>query len=169
MTDNVHIKSNNADADCQKAIFWADSNLLVLEIEPVVYLEDQIMWGDFIEIVMEGSLMRSGVIRGHAKIVSQDTTYRDELTGQRMVFESETDSTRKVIVFGQATSLYHIKREEEEQGEDGLNRVLGDRIILYFKNKQLHRIKIESSPGLSLGTYRSLQQQNSDSLGRRDQ
>lgn len=154
VSDSVRIEKDDWKAVCQSAEYHSEEELLFLEQTPVVWYRDQEMRGDTIDIQLKGVQFREGVIRGKAQIVSRDSTFEDILKGQHITIEAyytNEDTIQKVIVKGQASSLYHIFDEEEK--EQGINSVTGDRIVLTFIGDHLERVKVESDPGQSTGIF----------------
>lgn len=154
VSDSVRIEKDDWRAVCQSAEYHSEEDLLFLEETPVVWYRDQEMRGDSIDIRLKEVEFQEGVIRGNAQIVSGDSTFEDVLKGQEITIEAyytSEDTIQKVIVRGQASSLYHIFDEEEK--EQGVNSVTGDRIVLTFIGDHLERVKVESDPGHSTGIF----------------
>ena len=154
VTDSVRIEKGDLIAVCQRAEYRPDDDLLILEKTPMVWHRDQEMVGNRIDIQLDDLQFRGGIIQGDAEIISRDSTYQDILKGQRITVEVDQDTIRKVVVDGQASSLYHIFEEgDDERVEQGVNSVTGDRIILTFAGDQLVRVIVESDPGQCMGTF----------------
>ena len=151
VTDSVRIEKGDLKGSCQKAEYRSRENVLVLEKMPVVWQRGQRMQGDRIDIRLEGVRFQGGFIQGKAEIVSTDSTLEDVLKGQQILVEARDDTIRKVIVEGQASSLYHVV--DEDDLDQGVNSVTGDRIILTFDGDRLDQVKVESSPGQCTGVY----------------
>lgn len=151
VTDSVQMNKGDLSASCRKAEYLSDENRLLLEEMPLVLHRNQEMRGTRIDVLLEGIEFKGGVIHGDAEIVSVDTSYKDILTGQTITIEAEKDTIRKVIVEGQATSVYHV--QDEERGEEGVNTVSGDRIVIGFQGTKLARVLVESDPGQCTGVY----------------
>ena len=154
VSDSVRLEKDDWKAVCQSAEYHSEKDLLFLEKRPIVWYRDQEMRGDTIDIRLKEVQFREGIIRGNAQIVSRDSTFEDVLKGQQITIEvyyTSEDTIQTVIVEGQASSLYHIFNEEER--EQGVNSVTGDRIVLTFIGDHLERVKVESDPGQSTGIF----------------
>lgn len=169
LTDSVRIEKGDLKAACRTAEYRAADSLLVLYERPVVWYREQVMQGDSIDVRLDGVQFMGSTIRGRAQIVSVDNTLRDELKGRRIIIEAyytEQDTIRKVFVEGQASSLYHVDLEEEN--ERGMNTVTGDRIIITIRGDQFERVQVESSPGQCTGVYTPNQERAKELKGTKD-
>ena len=154
VTDSVQIDKGNLRAVCLKADYMAQADSLILDETPIVWHRDHEMRGDHIDILLDGVDFHGGIIRGNAEIISKDSTTEDLLEGAEIFVEVHRDTIRKVVVEGQARSVYHVFEEDDrERREQGTNTVTGDRLILMFKDEQLDRVLVESDPAQSTGTY----------------
>ena len=151
VTDSVSIQKGDLIANCQRAEYQSESELLILLDTPEIMHRNQIMYGDTIDILLKEVHFQGAVIRGHALIVSTDSTFQDKLEGQKITVEAIDDTIRKVIVENQAKSYYHIFNEEDEF--QGVNSVTGDHIILDFDKDDLKEITVMSDPGQCTGVY----------------
>jgi len=151
-TDNVLIIKNNMKAICQKANYSADTELLKLEGFPIVWQNNQEMKGNTILIQLEGVNFSGGEILGKGEIITIDSTREDILRGQHIEIIASNDTVRQLIVSDQASSIYHVK--DQESGEEGINSVSGDQILIFFIQGELERVKVTSQPGQSNGIYK---------------
>jgi lipopolysaccharide export system protein LptA len=169
LTDSVRIEKGDLKATCRTAEYRAADSLLVLYEKPVVWYREQVMRGDTIGVRLDGIQFTGSTLWGHAQIISADSTLRDELKGRRILIEAyytEQDTIRKIFVEGQASSLYHVDIEEEN--ERGVNAVTGDRIIITIRGDQFERVEVESSPGQCTGMYTPVQERARELKGKKD-
>ena len=152
VTDSVRIVKGDFTASCERTEYLSETDLLILQESPVVRHRQQEMRGESIDIHLDEIQLRGGEIKGHAEIVSKDSTYEDVLSGEIIRFEVSEDTIRSVIIQGQATSIYHVLDEETQ--EQGVNTVTGDRIVLTFDGEKLARVRVESDPGQCTGQYK---------------
>ena len=155
VTDSVRIEKGDLNASCRQAEYRTEEDVLILQEMPVVWHRDQHMRGDRIDILLDELDFKGGLIQGNAEIISKDSTYEDVLKGRQITVEASRDTIRKVVIEGQASSVYHVFDEErEDRQEQGINTVTGDRLILTFDRDRLDRVNVESTPAQSTGTYR---------------
>jgi len=149
ITDSVKIVKKDLKADCGKGIFFVQKDTLILLNSPVVKQKRHLMKGDTIDICIRNMNFNGGIIQGTAEIISKDNTSQDELKGNKINIFAENDTIKEVLVIGQASSVYHIKEEDER----GKNLLTGDKIKLIFKNDSLKEVNVFSDPGLCTGKY----------------
>ncbi len=155
VTDSVRIEKGDLNASCRLAEYRTEEDVLILQEMPFVWHRDQHMRGDRIDILLDELDFKGSVIQGNAEIISKDSTYEDILKGRQITIEASRDTIRKVVIEGQASSVYHVfDEEQEERQEQGINTVTGDRLILTFDGDRLDRVNVESTPAQSTGTYR---------------
>jgi len=74
----------------------------------------------------------------------------DILTGEDILVNIKDDQIDSVTVTGKATSYYHVIEEGKEKG---LNKVLGDRLMMSLKGGQLKKVNVFSKPSISAGVF----------------
>ena len=154
VTDSVRIEKGDLIASCRQAEYRTEEDALILLEMPVVWHRDQQMRGDRIDIQLEELDFRGGLIEGNAEIISKDSTYEDVLKGRQITVEASRDTIRKVVIEGQASSVYHVfDEDQQERQEQGINTVTGDRLVLTFDGDRLDRVNVESNPAQSTGTF----------------
>lgn len=155
VSDSVRIEKDELRAICQKAEYHAEGDSLILEDLPVVWHRDHEMRGERIDILLDGVNFQGGIIQGRAEVISSDSLYKDVLKGGEIVVEVRRDTIRKVIIDGQASSLYHVFEEGPKgRTEQGVNTVTGDRIELFFDGDRLDRVVVKSSPARCSGIFK---------------
>jgi lipopolysaccharide export system protein LptA len=151
VSDSVSIEKGDLKALCNRAEYFSEKQILVLNGKPVVWKQDQEMCGDQIDIRLDETRFTGGIIQGSARVVSTDSVYQDVLEGKMIRIEAVRDTIEKVIVEGQASSVYHIF--DEESNEQGTNTTTGDKIVLDFEGDRLKKVSVESRPGQCTGLF----------------
>jgi hypothetical protein len=151
VTDSVRIIKGEMKAFCSRAEYRYDQDWVILEDLPILWYQDQEMKGERITIQLKETRFEGGVIEGKAMIVSHDSTFQDHLQGNQITVIAEEDTVRRVIVDGQAISHYHVI--DEEEGQQGVNRITGDQIILVFDGDKLDQVTVLSNPGVCEGVF----------------
>lgn len=155
VTDSVRIEKGDLSAVCQRAEYRSKGDSLILEKLPVVWHRGHEMRGERIDILLDGIRFQGGIIQGRAEVVSTDSLARDVLKGREIHVEVRRDTIRRVVVDGQASSLYHVFEEDRKgRTEQGMNTVTGDRIELFFDGDRLDRVVVKSDPAKCSGTYK---------------
>jgi len=95
------------------------------------------------------------VVKDRALVMSRvDTLGTDnrynKLSGEQITMFFKDQELNKVIVENKATSFYYVFEEGEEKG---MNKIIGDKIIVQIKNRKIVDIWIKSNPQLSEGIF----------------
>ena len=151
VSDSVSLEKGNLRAICNQAEYLTDEQSLILRMDPIVWQQNQEMRGDQIDIWLDGTEFRGGIIQGNAKVVSMDSVYQDVLEGRTIQIKAVRDTIEKVIIEGQASSVYHIF--DEDGVEQGTNTTTGDKIVLDFNSDRLQKVIVESHPGQCTGQF----------------
>ncbi|MFC1569341.1 OstA-like protein [bacterium] len=151
ITDSVKIVKGDITSSCMFAKFYSVQEKLFLFGSPKMVEQNRYIQGDSMEIQLDASDFKSGIIRGNATILSIDSTFEDILKGTKITMHTETDSNRTVIVERQAENVYHVFNDEDEM--EGVNDIDGDRILMKFTGKKLTYVRVESTPGESRGKF----------------
>jgi lipopolysaccharide export system protein LptA len=151
-TDSVQIKKKDMKAICGRAEYSLNLKTLELNGSPIVWQHDHRMKGDTILVRLKGVKFEGGHINGKGEIVTIDSTKEDILKGQIIEITASSDTIRKVTVMKQASSIYHIM--DQDSGEEGVNSISGDHIVIDFEKGKINRVKVTSEPGQSSGVYK---------------
>jgi len=172
VTDSVRILKGGVEGASLFAEYWPDSSRIILSGLPRLHQRGEEMTGDTIVIRLEGAKFAGGMICGRAQIISRDSTAgnteENTLQGRRIFIEASADTLRRVIVEGEAYSRFRVSEAEDREDRDnpeGINTITGDRLVMTFADNRVTWIRVESSPGLSEGTYTPLDpdKENTDS------
>ena len=155
VTDSVKITQDSTEARCGVAEFWRELNKIILRIDPKVWQTGQQLKGDSIELYFNKNELELVKVLNDAEILAKvdsidQITRWNKLNGQLMTIHIKKNQMEKIIIENQATSWYHIIENKKYKG---LNKVTGDKIRLFLTGGKLHRIQIESNPGLSSGIF----------------
>jgi len=165
--DSVTIDRNRMHAVCTSALYSAEPPMLHLKGSPVVSIENQVLKGDTVSLHLNELSFQGGMICGNARITVTDslTGADDFMQGDTIYITAVNDTIQEVDIRSQAVSTYHVSEEEDEPG---INTVSGDRIQLFFNDRQkLDRVRIASSPGVCTGKYAPKQDRGAPGLTRK--
>lgn len=156
VTDNVVITRQETRATCGEAEYFRDEKRLELRREPIAWREEEETKGETIELYFndDQKLVKS-VVSGNATATSAVDSVRtgqriNALSGGAITTYFKNEQAEQVVVEETATSVYYVI---EDGREKGTNRVQGDRITLFVEDKELKRVLVQSSPGISNGKY----------------
>ncbi|GEM_PF-789330 len=165
ISDSVKITKGDLDAESQTAVYFSENDSLILADKPVVVQQAYRMRGDTIFVNFMNLNFNRGLIKGEADISwEEDSTFVNKLNGKMITIVAHQDTIQRLIVEGQASSIYHVF--DEEQIYQGVNSVKGDRIVLTFnKDRSVENVDVLSTPGLSSGVYTPKGQEEKEKEG----
>ncbi|RKY79970.1 hypothetical protein DRQ00_02730 [candidate division KSB1 bacterium] len=150
----VRITKQDVVCEAEEAEYRAREEKIIIRGNPIVWKEGDQMSGQTIELYLKEMklqqvhLIGKGVLLSRFKLGEQQM--EDKLTGNDIWMYFDQEKLTKIVVKNQATSLYHVVEKNELQG---INQVMGDRIVLTFKNGRVNTAIIDSSPGSSRGKF----------------
>ncbi|OQX95087.1 hypothetical protein B6I21_07270 [candidate division KSB1 bacterium 4572_119] len=156
VTDSVNIEQKEANAKCGIAEFYRNENEIILKNDPYVWQKHDRLSGGVIHLfITENNKLAKTIIKEKAMVISRvDTTGIDtrenKLTGEQITMFFQDNELSEVVVEMKATSYYYVVEEDEDKG---MNRIIGDKIIVQINNRKIVNIRIESSPQLSEGIF----------------
>lgn len=154
VSQDVDIDRGNIEARCDTLIYNRQENLVMLCAEPCVFRQGDLMFGDLTRLHLNGTEIESIDIHNNAFVATLNDTldalFYDFLLGTDMtitVKESEIDT---VFIQGQATSYYHVF---EDNRLKGINKVIGDELLIDFDDGQIQMVSIISDPSVCEGAF----------------
>ncbi|HDQ00716.1 MAG TPA: hypothetical protein ENN22_16250 [bacterium] len=156
VTDSVHIYHKDASASCEIAEFYRKQNEVILRQNPFVKQQHDWLRGNLIHLFFDDDNELTKVnVKQNAMVQSKvDTLGNDprmnKLSGEIITMFFENRQLRQVDVEQKATSYYHVVEDDEYKG---LNRIIGDKIIVQIKDRKIVHIQIVSRPQLSEGIF----------------
>ncbi len=164
---NVKITEGQRVATCGRALYSREEEFTILQIDPVVEEDGQLLSGSEIELHYRNEVLETMYIPDKAHVVYHNQGFRqksqvvddstivyripiefnDDMTGTTLkgfFIDGEMDSLR---LEGMATTLYHIFEDSVYQGN---NAASGDTIIMNFGDSELEKIFLI---GGARGTY----------------
>ena len=155
VVNNVEIIRGDITAKCGNLTYFKAEDKISLQLSPWATRVNDKLTGDVIELLLLDNEVTDINVLGRAVVTTRvDSSFNtatpfDILTGEKIlvsVFEEKIDT---VIILGRATSYYHVIDDSVEQG---INKVLGDEIMMIFKDSAINQVHVKSSPGTSLGS-----------------
>jgi lipopolysaccharide export system protein LptA len=141
--DSVRLVKGGMSARCGRATYFAKSDVITLETNPIIWNDENQITGDSIRIRIEDKRIRSMWVKNHAMAISRvDTALPNrfnQLTGRELTMYFRANKLEQVDVQKNATSLYYLYDNKEP---NGVNKSSGDRIFIDFVTGDVDRIKI---------------------------
>ncbi len=156
VTGQVQVTKDSVVAHCGKLEFLREEDIIVLKIEPRAEQTGNYLFGKTLELLLEDRNIRAIHILENAVVVSKNDTVAhmdipfDAMTGEDVMVYLSNNSIDSVRVTERATSYYHVIEDGKEKG---LNKTLGDRLNIYFRDGRVTDVLVSSSPSVSEGAF----------------
>lgn len=155
VVNNVEIIRGEINAQCGKLTYFKTEDKISLQLSPSAIRVNDKLTGNVIDLLLLNNKVTDINVFGRAVVTTKvDSAIEtsipyDILTGEKVlvsVFEEKIDT---VIILGRATSYYHVIDDSVEQG---INKVLGDEILMVFEESAIKQVYVKSSPSVSVGS-----------------
>lgn len=152
--DSVVITQKKTIAYAQSAFFFEDEAKIEMSGKPIVYQDARQLSADKIELFFEDNKLRKvhlvdkGEMLSHFLVEGEPAI--DKISGVEIWVDINDDSLRKIEVFEQAMSIYHVIEDDKVQG---INQVMGDEITIIFEDGKPRFVNVRSKPGFSRGQF----------------
>jgi len=151
---DVVITRGDLKAQCEEAEYLEKEEKILLRKNPVIFKQRDELRGKQIELFLRDLKLQKLHVVEDALLVSRYTLSgvekEDRLSGEGIWMYFDGELIERVEVEGRAISVYHLIEEGEDKG---VNEAKGDRIVLFFDEGKVKRIRIESNPGMSSGKF----------------
>jgi lipopolysaccharide assembly outer membrane protein LptD (OstA) len=156
-TQDVQLNKKRTIAVCGQMIYLQPEEKLILQDNPqVVQLQpegaEQTLKGDTIEIALKERVINEVTVTGEAtgRTVEKDGEEVSQISGQQISLKFEDEQLQRIVVEGNATSVYYLFKPEDSQRE--INEASGDRVEFFFREGEFYRVLVT---GGAVGTYSS--------------
>jgi len=156
VTGQVKVDRGDITAYCDTLRYLEKDNRIILRDSPRIREKDQYLTGRTVTLFLKDAEVERIHIVGNAIASSTvDSTIQtsipyDLLKGEEMMVYVTDEAIDSVHIRKQATSYYHVIDEGEEKG---LNKALGDELVIIFGQDKLKRVRVVSSPSSSTGQF----------------
>lgn len=154
--EEVTMQQGLFSATCGEMLFRRQEEKITLMTQPQARHADDRLTGTEIDLFMQGRTLTGIGIRGSAAMVSRVDTLAssrpqyDLITGEAVYVGVRGRSVDSVHVKGRATSYYHLYDEKKYQG---INKVLGDELVMRFAEGRVQHVSVLSNPAVSNGIF----------------
>ncbi len=156
VSGEVTLKRDRWEATGTKLLYVQEHERIDLTGSPVAAQAGDYIIGEQIRMNLDGTKIASIIVEGQACVsttmdtAAEHSSIRNYLSGTMLTISLTDSHVDSVEISGQATSYYHVFEKGRNQG---LNAVQGDRLWLYFEDKQLVQVNVTSTPGESIGQF----------------
>jgi lipopolysaccharide export system protein LptA len=148
--DSVRIFQGNLYAFCDSATYNIEEDIIYLESEPQAIQENNKMFGEAMQLILEDRELRQIKVSGEAKAISTiDSTAQKEnrLEGRELIMYIENRKLSTIYAISNARSFYYLKEQQEDRG---INVASADTIKAFLVADELDSIAVI---GGAQGTY----------------
>ncbi|MBD3387178.1 hypothetical protein GF407_19900 [candidate division KSB1 bacterium] len=154
VSENVHISRGDVEARCDTLKYNRSESSITLLANPRVIQDFDLMLGQKMQLFLDGTAVHSISIEEDAFVATRNDTagtfFYDYLLGRDIDIILTDGDIDTVYVQGQATSYYHVI---EERKLKGINKVIGDELLIDFDNGSIQLVSIMSTPSVCEGAF----------------
>ena len=154
--DQVTMAQGEVSATCGELLFFRKADKITLKVQPQAKRALDFLRGVEIDLMLKERVLTGVGIRGNAVVLSRVDTLlsaevkHDYLSGEEIYVGVSHNSIDSVHVKGRATSYYYLYDEKKYQG---INKVLGDELVMSFREGKVQRVGVKSQPAASNGIF----------------
>lgn len=123
--------------------YFTEEKFAILQGEPQATHGEDELTGDTLRLFFEDEILSQVDVLGHAVATSPADSGKSEprnrMEGKRMTLWIDGEDVTQVHVAGSAIATYYIREKGRERG---LNVTSGDRLFVFFENKEISRIQV---------------------------
>jgi len=146
-SDSVVITKGKLKANCQKATWYNQQDLIILSGSPNAKQDQDEVLGDSMQLHIVDNKLQSIEVIGNAKasqkLYDSTTASFNEsfLTSQKVIFHFQDEKVKEVTAVNQATSLYIPSTEDTLDLTK--NETSGDTIQIFIDSSQVKRVLVK--------------------------
>ena len=136
-----HVRFYRADIQglCDSLAYSARDSIINMHGIPVLWTDNNQLSGEYIQAYTKNRKINKIHIKQVAvAIQKEDSIYFNQLSGKEIIAFVDSGQLRKVNVNGNAETIY-FPRDEKDSTLIGLNRTQSSYVVMYFKNKRIHK------------------------------
>ncbi len=141
--DSVQMIRGDLSSRCGNAIYFVQTDIILLQKNPIIWSANNQITGDTIRIKIENNKLRSLFSKNRAMAISLADTglpnRYNQLTGRELIMYFHDDKLEHIDAQKNAISLYYLFDNDQP---NGVNKSSGDRIFIDFIDGNVDRIKI---------------------------
>ena len=161
--DSVVLTKGALKAVCDTMVYMPDMETAWLHYKPQAWFENNELSGDDMQVLFDSLKVKEIYISGNAVAVNKADSLKkqiNELKGKKIRFEIENKKPEKIISMENASSVYYLNKDGEDQGH---NVSTADTIFIFFKEGEVDSIRIK---GGADGTFYPENYKGEADLGR---
>lgn len=158
--NKVRMYKSDFQAVCDSLVFSERDSIFRLFRAPMIWSDTSQLSADTIRILLKEKKIDRLFLRQNAFIInSKDEQYFNQVKGRDCIAFFEDNNIRRVLVEGNAESIYYAT--DEKEAYIGVNAVKCSEMILFFGNNKVDRILFKTKPD---GKMTPMRQANHEAL-----
>lgn len=140
--ENVRFYRSDLQGVCDTLHYVSVDSILYLKKDPVIWSEDNQIYGDQIDIYLNDSTIEKAHVKNYSFSIQKRyiEDQFNQLKGREMTALFKNGEIRSVLVEGSAESLYYLT--EEDSTIIGLNKTESPYLSMDIKDKKLEKLKL---------------------------
>jgi len=157
---NVAFESNHTSGKCDSLNFYTDKNLIVLNKEPVLWLDEFQLSADTIRIELKENTIKQVILNHSAFISSEiDSLSVNQISGETMFAQFRNNELNNIKVEGNGESIYYVQDDKEEQNI-GVNKIICSNMNIYMEDRKIKNINFYEKPDAILSPIKNIVAKN---------
>ena len=142
---DVRIFKSDLQAVADSLAFNSVDSVLTLYRDPILWQDTSQLTADTIDLYLKNSSPDRVVLRRNALVVtSPDLVFFNQVKGKEIVAHFDSSQLERTEVAGNAEAIYYA--QDENGGYIGVNKTACSKMVLYFADGGVNRIKFLSAP-----------------------
>ena len=146
---NVRVFKSNLQAVCDSLTYDTRDSVFQFFVEPIIWSDTSQFYADTVRMLSANGGIDRILLNSNAFILnSTDEIFFNQVNGRNIVAYFREDELRRMHVTGNARSVYYAL--DDRQAYIGVNQTQATRMILFFGNNEVERIKFINQPTAQL-------------------
>ncbi|MDO5524078.1 MAG: OstA-like protein [Bacteroidia bacterium] len=160
---NVRFYREDIQGVCDSMNYVQRDSILYLTGEPVIWNQSNQILGNQIDIYLNDTTVDRAHVRDYALAIQdrQTTGQYNQVSGRDLKAFFEENELRRVLVEGNAESLYYLVEEDSAQTVLGLNKTESAYLSMDFLNDEMQKLKLWSATQAVTTPLSQVQQEES--------
>ena len=139
---------------------FAEINLIVLNKEPVLWLDEFQLSADTIRIELKDNTIKQVILNHSAFISSEiDSLSVNQISGETMFAQFRNSELNNIKVEGNGESIYYVQDDKEEQNI-GVNKIICSNMNIYMEDRKIKNINFYEKPDAILSPIKNIVAKN---------
>lgn len=154
--NDVVFKSKNTTGKCDSLNFYTKLNLIILNNQPVIWLDEFQLTSDTITIKLNENSIKEAILRESAFICTEiDSVSSNQISGETMFAHFRNNELYNIIVEGNGESIYYVKDDNDDKNI-GVNKIICSNMNLYIKDRKINNISFYENPDAVLSPIKTI-------------